>query len=154
MATINDLVTATTDLLAAVNVSKSSLDSAVAAVNTVAQGLTSSSQSATKVLTSAEVISTQIDNIGQSDICTLQLPTCVGGMHFMAVVGENSTFNWQFRAASTDKFICNGASYSLNGYLSIPTPIVGSYVSVVAIKTAADKYNWMVTIGNGNWVIS
>lgn len=155
MSTITDLTTATTELLAAVNVSKATLDAQVAVVTALAVPLASTDGHTTGSLTAGQVTNGIIDNVGQANTaCDLALPAAAAGLNFIMVAGEASTAAWRIRAAAADKFYLNGVAGADNGYVGIAAPAVGSYLSVFSFKTGANTWDWMAVVGNGNWVVS
>lgn len=104
-------------------------------------------------LTTTQVSSTIIDNVGQSVACDLVLPACAAGLAFVMQASEAGVNLWRIGAAASDKLYLNGVAGANNGYIGI-VPTVGAYLSVWSFKSGVGKYDWMAVVGMGNWVIS
>lgn len=120
-------------------------------VSNITKALQGISGGSGRSLSSGEVYSSIISNVGQTTAADLQLPAASGGMNFMLTVGAASGYAWRIRAGATDKIYFNGTAGIDNGYVGTTTPVVGSYLSVFSFQTGASSWDWMAVSGSGGW---
>jgi hypothetical protein len=104
----------------------------------------------TLTLTSSQVSSTIIHNVGQgaSDVVH-NLPTAAAGYSFIAAVGEAQAANkWGFKAAAGEIIYLDGVAGAAAGTVKFAAPAVGNYFTFFTIKRASD-YAWICSTGMG-----
>jgi len=106
--------------------------------------------SVTDTLTVQQCRGTLITNYGQGAENTQTLPASEEGLNYLVLlVTTGNAFH--LKAAPGDKIYLDGTALDDGDKITCATPVAMDMLSVLAIKTGAVEYNWLVRTVAGTW---
>lgn len=108
-------------------------------------------KTSTDTLTVAEMTSTIMSNFGQGAAMTLTLPAAAAGLNSIATVFTTGNAI-HFKAGPNDKIYLNGVALDDEDKVSNATPAAGDSITIVAFKTGASTWDWLIFVGVGTWI--
>ncbi len=105
----------------------------------------------TGTLTVDEVIGQIINNLGQTDDCTLTLPAADEGLSFIVVLSTTVAKFYRLTPNASDKILLDGSPGANEEYVQIASCVQGATIQFIAFESATGVYDWLAITGVGNW---
>ena len=102
-------------------------------------------------LSAYECIKTQINNIGQTDDCLLELPIAIPGLNLRIRLSTTVAKYFRVKPQDTDNIWLDGSPLTDGYYVGVASAYAGNTIYFEVAETATGVYNWDAVTGSGSW---